>query len=200
MIKQKIILLLLGVFSLSVTFAQDKTVKGKVTDVNGEPLIGVSVTAKGLSSATQTNLDGDYSITCPANAMLVFSYIGFNTLELAVAEKSVLNATLTASSKSLEQVVVIGYGSQRKRDLTGSITSVKGSDIEKSPNSNPISSLQGKVAGLTIVNNGIPGTSPTVRVRGVNSTNSSNPIYVVDGVIQTNIDYVNQNDIESIEV
>lgn len=200
MIKLKVMLFILGICSISIAFAQQKTVKGKVTDAQGGPLIGVAVTIKGSTTAVQTNLDGNYVISSPTNAVLVFSYIGFNTLEQPVAGKSELNVTLTESSKSLEQIVVIGYGVQKKRDLTGSITSVKGADIAKSPNINPVSSLQGKVAGLTIVNNGTPGAAPTVRIRGVNSTNSSNPIYVVDGVIQTNIDYVNQNDIENIEV
>ncbi len=188
------------------------SVTGKVSDANGEPLIGVAVLLKGSNIATQTNALGNYTISVPSNGTLVFTYLGYTTQEIAVNNRTVINTTLTESSQSLEQVVVIGYGTQRKRDLTGSITSIKGEDIEKSPNVNPISSLQGKVAGLTIVNNGTPGSQPTVRIRGVNSTNSrirgvnstnsssADPIYVVDGVIQTNIDYVNQGDIESIEV
>ncbi|WP_304069054.1 SusC/RagA family TonB-linked outer membrane protein [Pedobacter glucosidilyticus] len=197
------ILLFLCLFSFSLSsFGQNLSVTGKVSDANGEPLIGVAVLLKGSNIATQTNAQGNYTINVPSNGTLVFTYLGYATQEIAINNRTVVNATLTESSQSLEQVVVIGYGTQRKRDLTGSITSIKGEDIEKSPNVNPISSLQGKVAGLTIVNNGTPGSQPTVRIRGVNSTNSSSadPIYVVDGVIQTNIDYVNQGDIESIEV
>lgn len=195
------ILLFLCLLSFHFVFAQDATITGKVTDdVSGETLIGVSVTVKGSTVATQTDFDGNYSITAPPTGTLVFSYLGYGTIEQPVNNRTKINVTMSSSAQSLDQVVVIGYGTQRKRDLTGSITSVRGEDIEKSPNLNPISSLQGKVAGLTIVNSGTPGAAPTVRIRGVNSTGSSNPIYVVDGVIQTNIDYVNQNDIESIEV
>lgn len=199
--KRKSLLLFLCLFSLGQLFAQDITVRGKVTDAqSNETLIGVSVIVKGSNVGTQTDLNGDYSINAPSGATLIFTYLGFTTQEIAVNGRATINVRLAVSSQSLEQVVVVGYGTQRKRDLTGSITSVKGADIEKSPNTNPVSSLQGKVAGLTIVNSGTPGAAPTIRIRGVNSTNSANPIFVVDGVIQTNIDYVNPADIESMEV
>ncbi len=199
--KKKYLLLFLCLFSLSYAFAQDVTVRGKVTDAqSGETLIGVSVLVKGTTIGTQTDLNGDYTISAPTGGILVFTYLGFISQEVAVNGRTTVNVSLEVSAQALEQVVVVGYGTQRKRDLTGSITSVKGSDIEKSPNTNPVSSLQGKVAGLTVVNSGTPGAAPTIRIRGVNSTNSANPIFVVDGVIQTNIDYVNPADIESMEV
>ncbi|RRN77352.1 TonB-dependent receptor, partial [Pseudoxanthomonas sp. SGD-10] len=194
------ILLLLCLFSFGFVYAQNITVTGTVTDDAGETLIGVSVMIKGSTTGTQTNADGVYSISAPSDGTLVFNYVGFDTREIPINGQTTVNATLSQATQSLEQVVVIGYGTQRKRDLTGSISSVKGEDIAKSPNINPVSSLQGKVAGLTIVNNGTPGAEPTVRIRGVNSTNSANPIYVVDGVIQTNVDYLNSADIESVEV
>lgn len=199
--KRKSLLVFLCLFSLGQLFAQDITVRGKVTDAqSNETLIGVSVIVKGSTVGTQTDMNGDYSINAPSGATLIFTYLGFTSQEVAVNGRSEVNVRLAVSSQALEQVVVVGYGTQRKRDLTGSITSVKGSDIEKSPNTNPVSSLQGKVAGLTVVNSGTPGAAPTIRIRGVNSTNSANPIFVVDGVIQTNIDYVNPADIESMEV
>lgn len=195
------LLLLFYLMSVGYVFGQNIKVSGTVTDASDQgPLIGVAVSVKGSSTATQTNVDGNFTIDVPANGTLVFSYIGYTTKEVAVNNQTNISVTLSSSTSELEQVVVVGYGTQRKRDLTGSISSVKGEDIAKSPNLNPVSSLQGKVAGLTIVNNGTPGAAPTVRIRGVNSTNSSNPIYVVDGVIQTNIDYLNSGDIESIEV
>lgn len=198
--KKSLLIFFLGLFSISV-FAQNITVKGKVTDAETkETLIGVSVIVKGTSNGTQTDMNGNYSINAPADATLVFNYIGFGSQEVALSGRTTVDVQLSVSNQQLEQVVVIGYGTQRKRDLTGSITSVKGTDIERSPNINPVSSLQGKVAGLTVVNSGTPGAAPTIRIRGVNSTNSANPIFVVDGVIQTNIDYVNSADIESIEV
>lgn len=199
--KRKFLLLVLCLFSGYYVFAQSLQVTGKVTDAaSNETLIGVSVIVKGSTTGTQTDMNGNFAISAPTGATLVFTYLGFVTQEIPLNGRTTLNVKLAVSSQILEQVVVIGYGTQRKRDLTGTITSVKGEDLEKLPNTNPVSSLQGKVAGLTIVNNGTPGQAPTVRIRGVNSTNSASPIYVVDGVIQTNIDYLNSADIESIEV
>lgn len=175
-------------------------VTGKVTSSTGEGIAGVSVNIKGSSVGVATGADGGYSITVPDSAVLVFSSIGFVSQEIAVAGRSTIDVVLQAAETSLEQVVVVGYGTQRKRDLTGSITTVKGEDLAKMPATNPVSSLQGKVAGLTIVNSGRAGSAPTVRIRGVNSTTNSDPLYVVDGVFQTNIDYLNPGDIESMEV
>lgn len=155
---------------------------------------------KGTNNGVQTDANGNYSISAPNNSTLVFSFIGFANQEIAVNGKTTINVTLLPSTNDLQQVVVIGYGTQKKRDLTGSITSIKGEDIAKQPNVNPISSLQGQVAGLTIVNSGSPGAAPTVRIRGIASVNSASPLYVVDGVHQSNIDYINPADIESIEV
>src|SRR6185437_2191390 len=117
-----------------------------------------------------------------------------------ISARTTIDITLVREVSSLSDIVVIGYGTQKKRDLTGSIAVVKGEDIAKQPSTNPISSLQGRVAGLTVVNSGQAGSSPTVRIRGVNSTNNADPLYVVDGILQTNIDYLNSADIESIEV
>lgn len=179
---------------------QDVKVTGKVTDATGAPVPGATVHVKGTSTGTVTDAEGNYSITVPDNGVLVFTYIGYVTQEVTVAGQTTVNIVLQTSQHDLEQVVVVGYGTQRKRDLTGTISSVKGEDIARMPNTNPISSLQGKVAGLTVVNSGVPGASPTVRIRGVNSTNNTNPLYVVDGVFQQNIDYLNPAEIESIEV
>ncbi len=194
-------LLFFYLISVSYVFGQNIKVSGTVTDASDQgPLIGVAVNVKGGTAATQTNVDGNFTIDVPANGTLVFSYIGYATKEVAVNNQTNINVTLSFGLQELEQVVVVGYGTQRKRDLTGSITSIKGEDVAKSPNVNPVSSLQGRVAGLTIVNSGNPGAAPTVRIRGINSTNSASPLYVVDGVFQSNIDYLNSADIESIEV
>lgn len=176
-------------------------VKGKVTDENGAPIEGVSVLVKTTNKGTATNAAGEWELKAVNdNAVLVFSYVGFISREVALNGKNTITVTLLPSNTKLEEVVVVGYGTQRKRDLTGSITSVKGDDLAKMPATNPVSSLQGKVAGLTVINSGRAGASPTVRIRGVNSTNNSDPLFVVDGVFQTNIDYLNPTDIESIEV
>ncbi|HEY0770834.1 MAG TPA: carboxypeptidase-like regulatory domain-containing protein, partial [Sphingobacteriaceae bacterium] len=185
----------------SSVFAQTVTVTGTVSDKEtSETLIGVSVILKGSTTGTTTDANGNFRIVAPPNGTLVFTYIGFQTQEVPINGQTTVNVQLGPSATQLEQVVVVGYGTQRKRDLTGSISTVKGEDVARMPATNPIASLQGKVAGVTIVNSGSAGDSPTVRIRGVNSTNNSNPLYVVDGVFQTNIDYLNPGDIESIEV
>ncbi|HEY6082672.1 MAG TPA: SusC/RagA family TonB-linked outer membrane protein, partial [Chitinophagaceae bacterium] len=178
----------------------DLTVTGKVTSSLGEPIPGVTIKVSGQNIGTVTDGNGAFSLSVPDTAVLIVSYIGYQTKEVPVNGQSVLNIILEPSSSGLSEVVVIGYGTQKKRDLTGSIAVIKGDDIAKMPSSNPIASLQGKVAGLTIVNSGQAGASPTVRIRGVNSTNNADPLYVVDGILQTNIDYLNPADIETIEV
>lgn len=186
---------------MNAASAQNITVKGVITDgADKLALPGVGVLVKGTTIGTTTDASGNYTVSAPANAILVFSYIGYTTREISVNNQTNINVQMAESSKDLEAVVVVGYGTQRKRDLTGAITQVKGDDIAKMPNTNPLSSLQGKVAGLTVVNSGSPGAAPTVRIRGVNSVNSASPLYVVDGVHQSNIDYINPADIENIEV
>jgi TonB-linked SusC/RagA family outer membrane protein len=184
----------------SIAVDAKNTITGKVTGDNGIALNGVSVLIKGTAKGTTTNANGVYSISVSDDASLIFSYVGYESQEVAVAGKTEINVSMVLSKKELDQVVVIGYGTQKKRDLTGSIAVVSGDQIAKMPSTNPVASLQGLVAGLTIVNSGQAGASPTVRIRGVNSTNNADPIYVVDGILQTNIDYLNQADIESIEV
>lgn len=187
--------------AINVAFAQNITIKGRVTDGGDKTTIpSVSVLVKGTQTAAQTDATGAYSISAPANATLVFTYIGYTTQELAVASRTTINVELKSASQQLDQVVVVGYGTQRKVDVTGSISSVKGTDIEKIAVTNPIAALQGKVPGLTVVNNGSPGSSPVVRLRGISSTKDANPLYVVDGLLQDNIDYLNPADIETIDL
>lgn len=186
---------------MNTAMAQNITVSGTVTDgADKTPLPGVGVQVKGTQTGTTTDASGKFALSAPANATLVFTYIGYTTREVLLNNQTTINLELTESSQDLEAVVVVGYGTQRKRDLTGAITQVKGEDVAKLPNTNPLSSLQGRVAGLTVVNSGSPGEAPTVRIRGVNSVNGASPLYVVDGVHQSNIDYLNPADIENIEV
>ncbi|HET7118176.1 MAG TPA: TonB-dependent receptor [Hanamia sp.] len=175
-------------------------VHGKVISEEGTPLVGVSVTLRGSKLGTSTGTDGTYSINAPENGTLEFSFVGFTTQTISINSRTEVDVVLIREVSALSSVVIIGYGTQKKRDLTGSIAVVSGEDIAKQPSTNPVSSLQGRVAGLTIVNSGQAGSSPTVRIRGVNSTNNSDPLYVVDGILQTNIDYLNSADIQSIEV
>jgi TonB-linked SusC/RagA family outer membrane protein len=175
-------------------------IHGKVTNEEGAPLVGVSVTVGGSTTGTSTGPDGTYTINAPEEGTLNFSYVGYKSQVVNVSSRTTIDITMEKDVSTLSDIVVIGYGTQKKRDLTGSIAVVKGEDIAKQPSTNPVASLQGKVAGLTVVNSGQAGSSPTVRIRGVNSTNNADPLYVVDGILQTNIDYLNSADIESVEV
>ncbi|MBB2145594.1 SusC/RagA family TonB-linked outer membrane protein [Pedobacter sp. LMG 31464] len=187
-------------FLLNAASAQNVTVKGVVKDDTGVTVPSASVIIKGTTNGVQTDANGNYSIIAPANGTLVFTYIGFVTQEIAINNRTTINVDLKTSANDLQQVVVVGYGTQKKVDVTGSISSVKGADIEKFAVTNPISALQGKVPGMTVVNNGAPGSSPVVRLRGISSTKNANPLYVVDGLLQDNIDFLNPNDIETIDL
>lgn len=188
-------------FSICV-FAQDIELSGTVTSAgDGMPLPGVSVVVKGTTRGVSTDLDGNYSINVSNGEQVVFSYIGFKTVTITVANQTVVNVTMEDDVESLNEVVVVGYGTQKKADLTGSISTVKSEDIEKTPNSNVMQALQGKVAGVQITSNGSPGASPNVRVRGVNSyLAGNNPLFVVDGMFYDNIDFLDSSQIESISV
>lgn len=178
----------------------DVKVNGKVTGANGEPISGVTVNVKGSKVSTSTDGNGFFSISVPEGATLVFSSVGFESQEVPVNGRSEINVTLKLSTKSMDEVVVIGYGSASKRDLTGSIVKIGGKEVADRPNPNPVASLQAKVAGLSVVANGTPGAEPDIRIRGTVSIGGIRPLYVVDGIFNDNINYLNPNDIESIEV
>src|SRR5438874_101312 len=185
----------------SLADLKDIRVTGRVTSAEaGDALRGVSVAVKGSRTGTTTDVGGNYAISVPDNAILVFSYVGYESKEVPVAGQAVINVTLAQSVRVQEQVVVIGYGTASKRDLTGSIVKISGKEVADRPNTNPIASLQSKVPGLYIVNNGTPGQEPDIRIRGTVSIGQVHPLYVVDGIFQDNINYINPNDIESIEV
>lgn len=181
-------------------FAQEKTVTGTVTDSTNEPLIGASVVIQGTSNGTITDIDGKYSITASPENVLEFSYVGMVKQDVKVGSQDVINVQLKEDSQMLAETVVIGYGSAKKRDLTGSITNIKGAEIANKPSTNPLSSLQGKVAGVQIINSGQAGSDPEIRVRGTNSINGYKPLYIVDGLFNDNINFLNPEDIESMEV
>lgn len=198
-------LLLLSFFIISipsVVFAQRTTITGKVTASDGSPLPGVSVLERGTKNGTTTDAGGNFSISVAnANASLVISSVGYQSQTIPLNGQSSVSVSLSvAASQELQQVVVIGYGTASKRDLTGSIVKVSGKEVQDKPNTNPVASLQGKVAGLSVVNNGTPGQEPDIRIRGTVSIGQVHPLYVVDGILEDNIDYINPNDIESIEI
>ncbi|MEP6750774.1 MAG: SusC/RagA family TonB-linked outer membrane protein, partial [Bacteroidota bacterium] len=175
-------------------------VSGKITSATGEVLQGVTVKVKGSSLGAQTDVNGNFSLTVPDNAVLVISYVGYIDQEIAVRGRTSISISLVASTIKLDEVVVIGYGTANRRDLTGSIAKIAGKEVADKPNTNPVASLQGKVAGLSVVNNGTPGVAPDIRIRGTVSIGQVHPLYVVDGILQDNIDYINPNDIESMEI
>ena len=193
----------LAIFQIAAA-AQDKniTVKGVVTDDNGEPAMGVGVIILGTSNGTTTDLDGTFTLSAPSDATLQFVAIGFETQEIQVAGRADLGTiTLKTENTLLDQVVVIGYGSQRKVDLTGSVAIVDADEMKKVSNSNISTMLEGKVAGVQITTDGQPGADPAVRIRGLGSFGDTSPLYVIDGVpMGTSIRDFSPNDIETIQV
>jgi TonB-linked SusC/RagA family outer membrane protein len=207
--KCKILLLCLLLLSqgiVSPLLAQTMTVSGKVQSKStGLPLSAVTVSVKGTTNATATDADGNFRINAKTNDVLVISYVGLAEQELAVPASGSVSISLDDSDqrKNLSEVVVVGYGTQKKSNITGAISSVKAKDLEKVPNGRIEQSLQGRVAGVTIMqNSGQPGSSSTIRVRGITTFGDNNPLWVVDGVVidAGGIGYLNQSDIESIEV
>jgi len=184
----------------SVLAVQDIKITGRILSEKGEPLSGVSVSLKGTSVGTTTDNNGNFTLTVPEKGTIVVSYIGYQSQEVKVNSQSVISVKLVESNKVMDEVVVIGYGQASKRDLTGSIVKIAGKEVADKPNVNPVASLQGKVAGLYVVNSGTPGAQPDIRIRGTTSLGQVHPLYVVDGIFNDNIDYVNPNDIESIEI
>ncbi len=185
----------------STLAVQDIRITGKVTSTTGDPLQGVSVTVKGTTIGTTTDNNGGFALTVPQTGTLVFSSIGFDTHEQPITDSGVVNVSLAASNKVLDQVVVVGYGTQRRGDLTGAIGSVKGADISKQQVLTATQAIQGKVAGVQIISSGDPNSNPTVHIRGIGTTlGGVSPLFVVDGVITDDIRNINSADIVSIDV
>lgn len=190
-------------FQVVVLAQNNITVSGTVTDEQGQPLPGASVVLEGTTTGIQTDFDGNYTLdNVPGDGSLVFSYVGFTSQTIPINNRTTINLTMQEDTQSLDEVVVVGYGTQKKADLTGSIATVKSEDIARTPSGAAMQALQGKVAGLQVVSSGAPGTGPTIRVRGIGSYvgGASNPLYVVDGTFFDDIDFLNTEDIESISV
>ena len=187
----------------AVNNAEQKiSIKGTVKDAAGIPIPGANVLVKGTTIGTITDLDGNYSIVIPENSnTLVFSYIGFKTTEVAINGKSVVNISLKSDAATLDEVVVVGYGTVKKSDLTGSLSSVNTKDISKTQNTNIAQAIQGRAAGVTITkSSGAPGDTPTIRIRGVGTVNNADPLYIVDGVPINDISSINMEDAKSVEI
>lgn len=190
-------------FSIA-SFGQNKVpISGVVLDSqSNEPLIGAYVTEKGTTNATVTNVNGEFSLMTLPNSTLVVSYIGYLSKEVSLTKNNQkLTILLEEKNEHLDEVVVIGYGVQKKSDITGAISSVSGKDINDVPVASPLEALQGKASGVNIIQNtGSPGSSTTIQIRGIGTVNDADPLYVVDGFIVNDINHLNPNDIENIEI
>jgi len=187
---------------ISLSWAQNITVKGQVKDQKGLPLPGVSVKVKGSSQGASTADNGTYSISAPQNATLEFSFIGFKAVEEAVNNRTTVNVTLSDDNQQLNEVVVIGYGTTTKKDLTTAVVSISSKDLENQPVTNPLQAVQGKAAGVQISSqSGKPGSGVSITIRGNTSINASNsPLYVIDGVTSRDASFLNPTDIESLVI
>ena len=190
----------LALMAGTTTYAQTGTVQGTVSDPDGEPLIGVSVRIKDANAGVVTDIDGNYTIRANNGQTLVFSYVGFLTHEAKVTGPT-MNVTLDPDNRQLDEVVVVGYGVQKKSSLTGAISQVKAEDMENRTITSATQALQGKTAGVQIYSGSArPGASPQVRIRGISSNGSCDPLYVVDGRVASDIAGIDPNDIASMEV
>src|SRR5215831_5434895 len=208
---QLIVLPAMLLFS-QISFAQDRAVSGRVTDSTGNGLAGVTITASGSKLATQTTTDGTFKLTVPSSVhSLIFSSVGFATMQVPIPANNVINIAMAGATTSLNEVVVIGYGTARKKDLTGSVATVSAKDFQKGNITTPEQLIAGKVAGVSIISNGgQPGSGSTIRIRGGSSLSASNdPLIVIDGVPLDNgsiaggnnpLSFINPNDIESFTV
>lgn len=178
------------------------SITGQVTDENGEPMIGVTVQTKNAKQGAVTNLDGHYSIKAGPDQLLIFSFIGYESTEIRINGRTRIPVKMQPAVTALEQVVVVGYGTQRKVDITGSISSLSAEEITSKPTANVLDALSGKIAGVQVVSESEPGAAPAVRIRGIGSYNASSPICVIDGVFceVSELSSLNPNDVESMSV
>ena len=200
---KRILLVLLPLLFSLTAWAQETQITGRVVSAeDGLPIPGVNVVVEGTSKGTTTDVDGNYALTlAESENTLVFSFVGFKSITTQVNGRSTIDITLESDVTALEEVVVVGYGEQRKIDITGSVSNVGGEEITKQPAVNPISALQGRVAGVQITNSGAPGASPQIRIRGTGTVHGNpNPLYVVDGVWYDDISFLNPGDIENISI
>ncbi|WP_353332696.1 SusC/RagA family TonB-linked outer membrane protein [Bacteroides sedimenti] len=199
---RSVLFVIMGLFLSLGAFAQKITVKGQIKDATNESIIGASVVEKGTTNGTVTDFDGKFSLSVSPNAKLTITYIGFKSQEVEVKGTSPINIVLEENDKLLDEVVVIGYGSVKRKDVTTSVASVSTKDLDERPIISAAAAIQGKAAGVNVIQpNGEPGAGIVVRVRGNSSINASNdPLYVVDGIPMTDINFLSPNDIESMQI
>lgn len=181
--------------------AQNVNVSGKVTDSSGGPLPGVFVQQSGTSNAVSTDNAGRYTISVPPQSSLLFSCIGYQDTSVQLYDRTVIDVVMQEDTQTLDEIIVVGYGSQKSKDLTAPIVSVKGDELARQVNYHPMSSLQGKIAGVQVISSGAPGSSPSVRIRGTGSIGDyANPLYVVDGVFVDDLGFLSPSDIQEMTV
>lgn len=181
--------------------AQNVNVSGKVTDSSGGPLPGVFVQQSGTSNAVSTDNAGRYTISVPPQSSLLFSCIGYQDTSVQLYDRTVIDVVMQEDTQTLDEIIVVGYGSQKSKDLTAPIVSVKGDELARQVNYHPMSSLQGKIAGVQVISSGAPGSSPSVRIRGTGSIGDyANPLYVVDGVFVDDLGFLSPGDIQEMTV
>lgn len=185
-------------------YAQSKSVSGTVLDRMGETVIGASVVVKGTTNGTITDFDGNFTLqNVPDNGTIQVSFVGYKTVDIQVKGQSIIKVTLEEDTETLDEVVVVGYGVQKKSDVTGALTQVSSKTIRERPVQNALQAMQGKAAGVQISTNNRPGELGDVRIRGSRSLTASNdPLYVIDGIPMTagSMSDINPNDIESMEI
>jgi TonB-linked SusC/RagA family outer membrane protein len=198
--KKLILLLFSTIFSFVMAYPQ-QVVHGRIVDDKDAPLPGVSVQINNKQAGTMSDIDGNYSLTASPNDTLIFTMVGLTTQKIGIAGRTTIDVKLLTEVTGLNEVVVVGYGTVKKSDLTGAVSSIRGDDITKVTTLNPEQELQGKIAGVQVAStSGAPGAIPMVRIRGVGTFNNSAPIFVVDGVILDDISFLNTADIASMEV
>ena len=189
------------VFSTGMLLAQERTISGTVSATDEGPLPGVNVTVKGTTVGVMTGVNGTYSITVPGpTSILVFSSVGYVTQELVVGNQASISVVLLTDVQALQEVVVTGYTTQRRRDLTGAVGVVDAQELTTVPTGQLTSQLQGRASGVTVIGDGRPGQAAKVRIRGLSSFESNDPLYIVDGVPTTDISFLNPNDVETMVV
>jgi len=202
---KKLTILFSLLISVATVFAQQRiTVSGTITEAaTGNPIPGVTVLVKGTTTGTVANADGQYTIEATGDAVLTFRFVGMESQDIAVNNRTNIDVSMQPSTQQVDEVVVVGYGKLNVKDLTSSIATVKSAELVKTPTGQAMQALQGKVAGVQIINSGAPGGAPTVRIRGIGSfpgSSDSSPLYVVDGVYFDNIDFLNPSDIQTLSV
>lgn len=201
-ISRLLALLLFAIFTTNVAAQNLITVSGTIFDPKeGEPVIAASVVVKGTKTGVFSDIDGKYTIKAPANGTLVFSGVGYETIEQKINGRTEININMSSNEQLLDEVIVVGYGVQRKSDVTGSISSVSGKEVSTVPTSSVLQALQGKASGVNIIqNSGAPGGATTIKIRGTGTINDADPLYVVDGFIVDDITHISNNDIANIEI